>query len=263
MKLTSMKSTAKMLLAALLFQLGIAVVHAAPVDARAAHGKTALYVYNRTKLEGARVANPIDPKRVATLETWRRNDTAAMTALKALGFAIREADEHAGLDGDKDIDLIVVSESVDAIEVGTKYRTVAIPMVVMENDLLPDLGMTDQKSGRDYGTDDNQRFLWVVNSPHPLAAGLTAGVQNVLADEHFKMNWGKPGLGAITIATLRGEPDKAAIFAYEKGATMNGEALAPARRVSLFIWQDVFENLRPEGQALFRAAALWAVSTPE
>jgi hypothetical protein len=44
---------------------------------------------------------------------------------------------------------------------------------------------------------------------------------------------------------------------------MNGEAIAPARRVSLFIWQDLFENLRPEGQALFRAAALWAVSRPD
>lgn len=253
----------KALFAALSLVLGFAVAHAAPLDPHIAQGKTVLYVYNRTKLELARQATPVDPQRVATLETWRRNDEAAMTTLKAMGFKVSEADEHAGLDADAGIDLIMISESVDALDIGAKYRAVAIPLITMENDLLPDLGMTDQKSGRDYGTDDNQRFLWMVNAPHPLSAGLAAGVQNVLTDEHFKMNWGKPGLGAITIATLRGEPGKAAIFAYEKGATMNGEALAPARRVSLFIWQDVFDNLRPEGQALFRAAALWAVSHPD
>ena len=83
------------------------------------------------------------------------------------------------------------------------------------------------------------------------------------ADENLKMNWGKPGLGAITIATLRGEPDKAAIFAYEKGATMNSEFLAPARRLSFFLWQNTFEQLRPEGLALFRAAVLWCVTRPD
>jgi hypothetical protein len=46
-------------------------------------------------------------------------------------------------------------------------------------------------------------------------------------------------------------------------ATMNGEFLAPARRVSFFLWQDTFDQLRPEGLALFRAAVLWAVSPPE
>ena len=160
------------------------------------------------------------------------------------------------------MDLIVISESVDALDIGTKYRQVPVALLTFENDLLGELGMTGLKNGRDTGTDDNQRFLWMVNAPHPLSAGLAAGLQNVLADENLKMNWGKPGLGAITIATLRGEPDKAAIFAYEKGATMNGESLAPARRVSFFLWQDTFEQLRPEGVALFRAAVLWAVTPP-
>jgi hypothetical protein len=140
---------------------------------------------------------------------------------------------------------------------------VTVPLLTFENDLLGELGMTALKAGRDYGTDDEQRFIWLVNAPHPLAAGLAAGIQNVLSDEHCKMNWGKPGLGAVTIATLRGEPEKAAIFAYEKGATMNGEFLAPARRVSFFLWQDTFDQMRPEGLALFRAAVLWAVRPPE
>jgi hypothetical protein len=250
-----------LLLAAQALVPGLA--HAGAVREDAARGKTVLYVHNMSKLEGARLAQPVDPKRIAALETWRRNDQKAMDYLKSLGFRVVGVDEAAGPEVVAGKDLVIISESVDALNVGTKYRNTPVPLITFENDLLGELGMTGLKNGTDYGTDDNQRFLWLVNAPHPLAAGLSAGIQNVLLDEHFKMNWGKPGLGAITIATLRGEPDKAAIFAYERGATMNWEFLAPARRVSFFLWQDTFEQMRPEGLGLFRAAVLWAVSPPE
>jgi hypothetical protein len=235
---------------------------AAAVDPDAGRGKSVLYVFNETKLEKARLATPVDPKRIAALETWRNNDMKVVAFLKSLGFKVREVDERTPADAAKGQDLVLISESVDAVDVGSKYRNVAIPLITFENDLLGELEMTGFKNGRDFGTDDGQRFIYVVNAPHPLAAGLDAGIQNVLSDEHYKMNWGKPGLGAVTIATLLGEPDKAAVFAYEKGATMNGEFLAPARRVSFFLWQDTFEGLRPEGLAMFRAAVLWAVTAP-
>jgi hypothetical protein len=240
----------------------VPALRAAVVDQNAGHGKRALYVYNQTKLEKARSAEAVDPKRVAQLETWRKNDEDAMGYLRALGFAVTPASESTPVDSAMSQDLVVISESVDAVDVDAKYRYVTQSVVLLENDLLGVFGMTPLKNGRDYGTEDEQRFIWLVNAPHPLAAGLAAGIQNVLEDEHCKMNWGKPGLGATTIATVLGEPDKAAIFAYEKGATMNGEFLAPARRVSFFLWQDTFDQLRPEGLSLFKAAVLWAVSPP-
>lgn len=243
--------------------IGAMPAQAASVDAEAGRGKLALYVGNLTKLEKAKAAQPLDPKRVQQLQTWRDNDLKAVAYLQSLGFKVRMADEYSSPDLAKGQDLIVISESVDAVDVGDKYRNAPIPLVTFENDLLGELGMTGWKNGLDYGTDDNQRFIFVVNAPHPLAAGLKAGAQNVLDDEHYKMNWGRPGPGAVRIATLLGEPDKVAIFAYEKGATMNAEFLAPARRVSFFLWQDTFAGLRPEGLALFRAAVLWAVAKPE
>jgi hypothetical protein len=252
---------------ALAFALDVlgTAAHGAVVDPDAGRGKKLLYVYNQTKLEKARAAvpPPADPARIPTLERWRSNDRKAIEYLQSLGFTVTGKDEYSPVEAAAGQDLIVISESVDALEIGTKYRNTAIPLLTFENDLLGELAMTGLKIGRDTGTDDNQRFLWLVNAPHPLAAGLSAGIQNVLDDENLKMNWGKPGLGAIVIATLRGEPDKAAVFAYERGATMNGEAIAPARRVSFFLWQDTFQHLRPEGLALFRAAVLWAVSPPQ
>jgi len=236
---------------------------AAPSGADVARGKTALYVFNQTKLESARKAEPLDLQRVAQLETWRRNDEHAMQYLRSLGFAVDKASEATPVADARTADLVVISESVDAVDVDPAYRYVAVPLLDFENDLLGQLGMTGLKNGRDFGTEEQQRFIWLVNAPHPLAAGLAAGVRNVLMDEHCKMNWGKPGLGAVTITTLLGEPDKAAIFAYEKGATMNGEFLAPARRVSFFLWQDTFDQLRPEGLALFRSAVLWSVGVTQ
>ncbi|HEX7631204.1 MAG TPA: hypothetical protein VF388_03655 [Lacunisphaera sp.] len=239
------------------------LLKAESLDPAVAHGKRVRYVYNQTKLEKVRTAQPAaDPKRLAALASWRDSDDRAIAWLQSLGFTVIKANEATPLPAATDQDLIIVSESVDAVDVDAQYRYLAVPLITCENDLLGEFGMTGLKNGRDYGTDDDQRFVWLVNAPHPLAAGLAAGIQNVQDDEHCKMNWGKPGLGAVTIATVRGEPEKAAIFCYEKGATMNGEFLAPARRVSFFLWQDGFAHLRPEGLALFRAAVLWAVTPP-
>jgi hypothetical protein len=244
--------------------LAIPRIGAASVDASVGNGKKVLYVHNQTKLERARAAVPApDAKRIAALEAWRKSDDHAMAYLTSLGFVVAKANESTPLDAARGQDLIIISETVDAVDVSQNYRYLAIPLLTCENDLLGELGMTGLKNGRDYGTEEEQRFMWLVNAPHPLAAGLTAGIQNVLDDEHCKMNWGKPGLGAATIATIRGDPEKATIFSYERGATMNGEFLAPARRVSFFLWQDTFDHLRPEGLALFRAAVLWAVTKPQ
>jgi hypothetical protein len=46
-------------------------------------------------------------------------------------------------------DLILISESVDALDVAAKYRSVPVPLITFENDLLPDVGMTGLKPGVD------------------------------------------------------------------------------------------------------------------
>ena len=93
-----------------------------------------------------------------------------------------------------------------------------------------------------------------------MAAGLPAGVVDVY-EKQAPMNWGKPGLGATLIATLYGHPEKAAIFGYEQGATMDYESLAPARRVMFFLDNETFPNLSNAGLKLFDAAVDWAMGS--
>lgn len=173
------------------------------------------------------------------------------------GYAVTMEDQGASPAVASGADLVVMSSTVAAKDVDRGWRQAAVPLLTWENDFLDDLAMTGKRHETDFGEAEKERHLWIVNAPHPAAGGVPAGVANVYAKQ-AGMSWGKPGLGAITIATVYGQPEKAAIFAYEKGATMDYESLAPARRVMFFLGNETFTNLSPVGRQLFDAAVDWA-----
>ncbi len=212
-------------------------LHANP----AAAGKTALFV---TQLKEA-------PETAAV-------DAAVKTHLADLGFSVTEIDQRDPADAANGCDVVVISSGVSGHVVEGKYKHVPVGVVTWEAYVLPHMGLTGKKEDTDFGTRDGKpRYLWLVNAPHPLSAGLPAGLLNVYK-KWMPMNWGKPGPGAIVIATFPGELDKSPLFAYEKGATMDGENLAPARRVMVFLDNTTFTNLNEAGLKLFDAAVLWA-----
>lgn len=128
-----------------------------------------------------------------------------------------------------------------------------------EVDYVDDLAMTGKRSDVDYGTEKNQRYLWLVNAPNKLSAGLKAGTLNAYKKQ-ATMGYAKPGLGATIIATLYGQPEKPAIWAYEKGATMDYESLALEKRMMFFLDNDTFTNLSDDGLKLFDSAIKWMVN---
>jgi len=174
------------------------------------------------------------------------------------GYAVSIEDQAAGPLLATGADLVVISSTVAAKDVNPGWRQLPVPLLTWENDFLDDLAMTGKRHDTDFGEVEKERHLWIVNAPHPMAGGVPAGVANVYVKQ-AGMSWGKPGLGATTIATVYGQPEKAAIFAYEKGATMDYETLAPARRVMFFLGNETFTNLSPVGRQLFDAAVDWAV----
>lgn len=184
-------------------------------------------------------------------------DQKIKSHLEARGYAVSLVEQDQSPDAVRDADLVVMSSTVSAKRVATGWRQLPKPLLTWENDLLDDLAMTGKRHDVDFGEAPKERYVWLVNAPHPIAAGLPAGAVNVY-DRQAGMSWGKPGLGASIIATLYGQPEKAAIFAYEKGATMDYESLAPARRVMFFLGNDTFTNLAAPGRQLFDAAVDWA-----
>lgn len=211
------------------------------------------------------VASPVVAKTSTAVLVMQQGGPSAATDLKvrdhltARGFAVRLAGQDADPVSARGAALVVISSSVSGKDVKPGWRALAVPLVTWENDLLDDLAMTGKRHDFDFGEADKERFVWIVNAPQAMAAGLPAGIVNVYVKQ-APMGWGKPGLGATTIATIYGQPEKAAVFGYEAGATMDYETLAPARHVMLFLGNDGFNNLSPAGLRLFDAAIDWAVT---
>lgn len=191
----------------------------------------------------------------------RAVDDAAMAHIAALGFTVHALSEETAPEAVRE-DLVILSSTVSGKNVSPAWRYAAKPLMTWENDSLDDLAMTGKRHDTDFGETGKERYLWLVNAPHPMSGGLPAGLANAYTRQ-APMSWGKPGLGATIIATVYGQPEKAAIFGYEQGATMDYESLAPARRVMVFLDNATFTMLSPTGLCLFDSALLWTAGRNE
>ena len=205
------------------------------------------------------VVNKVSDHRKAEVRAAVEKSNADMAEhFKKLGFEVSVADMKDSPSAADGKDVVVISSTVKANVLGGRYADVKVPIVSFENDVLDDMNMSAKRRGVDFGDVEDQHYVKLVNVPHPLAAGLPAGSVE-LFKQGVGMGWGIPGAGATTIATLHGAPDKASIFAYEKGATMDHEVLAPARRVYLPIDYNAWGDLTGNGTKLVNAALAWSL----
>ena len=157
-------------------------------------------------------------------------------------------------------DLVIISDSVLALHVNSKFRECSVPVICSDPWLFDDLGMTAKVKLKDFGRRHRQQNIKIINPKHPLAAYYSGEI--MVSSKAFFMGWGIPGKKAIRVATLKQDPGKCPIFAYEAGADMPG-CVAPARRVGFFLSKDAGESITPEGWFLFNAVVDWAISDTE
>lgn len=186
-------------------------------------------------------------------------DIAIQKYLQSKGYHVEMLDQSVSPNKLNQPDLVILSSTVASKNLKTGWRQLPIPLMTWENDYLDDLAMTGKRIDRDFGEVEKERYLWLVNAPHPLSAHLPAGTRNVYKAQ-APMSWGKPGLGATIIATIYGQPEKVAVWGYEKGATMDYESLAPAKRLMFFLNNETFTNLSEDGLKLFDASIQWLLS---
>jgi hypothetical protein len=183
-------------------------------------------------------------------------DVSIQKYLQAQGYQVEVFDQTVTPNSLNHPDLVILSSTVASKNLKSGWRQLPIPLMTWENDYLDDLAMTGKRLDTDFGEVEKERYLWLVNAPHPLSAHLPAGTRNVYKAQ-APMSWGKPGLGATIIATIYGQPEKVAIWGYEKGATMDYESLAPAKRLMFFLNNETFPNLSEDGLKLFDASVQW------
>ena len=193
-----------------------------------------------------------------TTQEAKAFDEAPQRFLAALGFTVTFADQAGPGTLADNQDVVVVSSTTASRTVGAKFRDTRAAVVLMESFVADDMGVSGLRQGIDYGEEKKNSPIMLVNAPHPMQAGMPNGMIPVHKGKTPSLHWGRPANGATVIAVVAGEPDKAAIYGYEKGALMGDNFTAPARRVVLFVNTETFTEINEDGLKLTAAALTWA-----
>lgn len=191
-------------------------------------------------------------------------DPAIVEHLRKAGYRVTTSEGVGELPDVCRFDLVLLSSTVRSNQFTAErgfigaLRNMQVPLLTWENDLLDDLRYTGLQRDTDFGELETGHYAWMVRAPHPLSAGIPAGL-TTWTEARQPAGWGKPGLGADIIMVWPGEADKSTLFAYERGATMDHEFLAPARRVFIGMDNNTFSQMTGNGRKLFDAAVVWSL----
>ncbi|MDE2263332.1 MAG: hypothetical protein KGL45_12465 [Gammaproteobacteria bacterium] len=214
----------------------------------AARGKKVLFVERMDAGEGAEA------------------DGHIVAHLRSLGFTVTVADQSDPQTRSRGQDLVMISGTCSKWKLANKYADIAVPVISLEGLMSDTLHFSGYDRYVDYGEhgeehesdDPAENYLNIVGAWSPMAAGLKPGLVKFATDPGV-LKWARPLPDAIVIATLPNEPQERAIFGYPKGARMAGGFIAPARRALLPLDNPTYDELTPQGSALFDAVVLWAV----
>jgi hypothetical protein len=164
------------------------------------------------------------------------------------------ADEAATARDTQGKALVLITSSASVAGTGTKFRDVAVPLMVLEPNIFGVMRLTAEAS-RDHGTTARKETqIRIIEEDHPLAAGYSGDVP--VYRTPWRLSWGVPSPQAIAIATVVDDPGRVVIFAYLPGAEMVGGA-APAKRMAFFLHENTVDNLTMDALLLLDAAIAW------
>ena len=193
-------------------------------------------------------------------------DEHMVAHLRSLGFTVTVADQSDPETRARGQDLVVISGTCSKWKLANKYADIAIPLISLEGLMSDTLHFSGYDRYVDYGehgeeresNDPQESYLDIVGAWSPMAAGLKPGLVKFATDPGV-LKWARPLPDAVVIATLPNEPQECAIFGYPQGARMAGGFVAPARRALLPLDNPTYDELTPQGGALFDAVVLWTI----
>jgi hypothetical protein len=164
------------------------------------------------------------------------------------------AENISGFDG------IVITESISAATLASKYAGVAIPMVIHEADSTQ---MTAHKIGTPGASQTTDNFT-IVGNTHAIyngpyatfGAGAITHLLSAVASGTGSV--GSPGTGADGLAHMPGNSAANVVVAYDTGAALSDGSAAPARRVFYGIRTPGVPQLTTDGENLLKNIYSWA-----
>ena len=151
--------------------------------------------------------------------------------------------------------IVAITSTTTAAGTNTKFRDVAVPVFLLEPNLMGPMRMTADVA-TERGTLMETRVT-IAAAAHPLAAGFTGNVS--VYSSSWRLVWGLPGPSATRVAHVTGMTNRPTIFAYETGAPMLG-GTAPAKRVAFFLHENMMDVTTPDGVKLLDAAIDWCLT---
>lgn len=180
-------------------------------------------------------------------------DALVKTRMENLGYTVEAIDDNAAsASAASEADIVLVSSSTTSSNVGSALNACTAPMVVWETWLFDDMGMSGTSQDVDFGNGGDITSIEVADPGHDIADGLSGTVE-----VGTQVGFGVPGGEATIVATLSGDDGKAAVYAYEEGASMVS-GTAPNRRVGFFLNDATGGAMTDEGWRMFEAAIRWA-----
>jgi len=217
------------------------------------------------------------------------DDLAVKKHLEQQGYVVTvgsEDDQAAKAAGQ---DLIILSSTANPRVLEDKYANSPIPVFTWNTVDFPDMKMTGGERHVDFETldpvQDYARAFTVLYGYFPNVTNPIVRELNIPRSQMFgtlylepqAFGWAKPAPSAGIVVNIEGEPTHAAVFTYERGATMYGGFVAPARRVGFYLQDatfhyltDVHGDARADpnlaqwwvGLKLFDASIRWALNPP-
>ncbi|HPG38862.1 MAG TPA: chitobiase/beta-hexosaminidase C-terminal domain-containing protein [bacterium] len=202
-------------------------------------------------------AGPVTILFVTSSANLDADDNAVRTRLLSRDYIVLVKEQNTVTAADAaGKNLVLISGSVNSGAVNTKFRNVAVPVLLCDPYLFDDMGMTNATENVDYGVTSNTT-LNIIQPDHPASAGFSGTVQ--VTTTPLEMAFAVPNNNARIIAAWQGDAGKAAIFVYEQAATMIG-LTAPARRAGFFINSGITGQMTANGWKLFDAVVDWAMN---
>ena len=216
------------------------------------------------------------------------DDAVIQKYLQSEGYVVTMAKEDAPA-VTSGADLILLSSTADPREVADKYADSPIPVFTWNTVDYPDMHMTGPERHSDFETiepvQDYMRSFTMLYGYYPNVMDPVVRELRIPRSQMFgtlylepsTFGWGKPAPSADIVVNVEGEPTHAAVFSYEKGSSMYGGFVAPARRMAFYLQDANFHFLtNVHGQAekdpnleqwwtglkLFDAAVRWTLSQP-
>lgn len=215
--------------------------------------------FDRALIEfGAQIPNPDGECLMVTGDGTTNGgvDADIYARLQLLGYNVTLAEDASSLASDANgKSLVFISETIGSAN-ATKFAGVTVPILCSEAFAYDGLNMTPANGQMVVAQD-----IAIVDSGHPLAAGLSGNVRVTdQTDVLLSLVNTPPSPNAKVIATLAGDPSQAALFWFEAGDVMEGGFVAPARRIGFFFsgtGTSPGDYTAPAWQ-LFDAAVQWA-----